>query len=200
MSKLPRLTEDLIRAWADGRSFSRGQDYARSGSVVNPRIQGTTLKAECWGSADEPYRVEVALSDAGILLSVCSCPVSLQCKHAVALLLTWLHHPERFREEDDLRAALSRRSQEDLIHIIFRMIDRYPDAAAIAELPFEKVPGDSKSRQPPRSRPSPTGFQPAQVEDTLQGTGFATVAAVLNRRVGAPGLYEQLGSGRSQAE
>jgi len=140
LTKLPRLSEDLIRAWTDGRSFSRGQDYARSDAVVNPRIQGTTLKAECWGSADEPYRVEVVLSDGGILLSVCSCPVSLRCKHAVAVLLTWLHHPERFGEEDDLRAALSRRSQEDLIHIILRMIDRYPDAAAIAALP---LPGES---------------------------------------------------------
>jgi tetratricopeptide (TPR) repeat protein len=143
MTDLPLLTEDLIRAWTDGRSFSRGQDYARSDAIVNPRIQGTTLKAECWGSANEPYRVEVALGDAGIVFAVCTCPVSLHCKHAVAVLLTWLHHPERFHIEEDLRAALSRRNQEELVRIIFRIIDRHPDAAEIAVLP---LPGESAGR------------------------------------------------------
>jgi uncharacterized Zn finger protein len=143
MAKLPPLSEDQVRAWADSRSFSRGQSYARSDAVVNPRIQGTTLKAECWGSADEPYRVEVTLSEGGIAFATCSCPVTLQCKHAVAVLLTWLNHPERFREEEDLRAALSRRSQEELVRIIFRIIDRYPDAAEIAALP---LPGESAGR------------------------------------------------------
>ncbi len=143
MTKLPHLTEDQIRAWTDGRSFSRGQDYARSDAIVNPRLQGTTLKAECWGSADEPYRVEVTLSDCGIVSGICSCPVGLQCKHAAAVLLTWVHHPKRFREEEDLRSALARRSPEELVRIIFRIIDRYPDAAAIAVLP---LPGEAVGR------------------------------------------------------
>ncbi len=143
MTKLLPLSEDQIRAWTDSRSFSRGQDYARSDAVVNPRIQGTTLKAECWGSADEPYRVEVTLSDGGIVYGVCSCPVGVQCKHAVAVLLTWVHHPERFREEEDLRAALSGRSQEELVRTILRILDRYPDAAEIAALP---LPGESAGR------------------------------------------------------
>ena len=143
MTKLPHLTEDQIRAWTDGRSFSRGQDYARSDSVANPRIQGMTLKAECWGSADEPYRVEVTLGDGGIVSGICSCPVGLQCKHAVAVLLTWLHHPERFRQEEDLRSALVRRSPGELVQIIFRIIDRYPEAAAIAALP---LPGETAGR------------------------------------------------------
>lgn len=144
MTMLPNLSEDQIRAWADERSFSRGREYARSEAVVNPRIQGTTLKAECWGSAAEPYRVEVTLGDRGIHSALCSCPVGIQCKHAVALLLTWLQHPERFRQEEDLCSALSRRSPEDLVRIIFRIIDRYPDAAAIAELP---LPGENAGRR-----------------------------------------------------
>jgi hypothetical protein len=143
MIKLPHLTEDQIRAWTDGRSFSRGQDYDRSDAIVNPRIQGATLKAECWGSADEPYRVEVMLGESGIVSGICSCPVALQCKHAVAVLLTWLHHPERFHQEEDLRSALARRSPEELVQIIFRIIDRYPDAAAIAALP---LPGETAGR------------------------------------------------------
>ena len=143
MTDLPPLTEAMISAWTDGRSFSRGQEYARSDSVANPRIQGTTLKAECWGTAAEPYRVEVDLSEAGIVGGICSCPVGLRCKHAVAVLLTWLHHPERFRVEEDLRAALSRRGQEELIRIIFRIVERYPGAAEIAAMP---LPGESAGR------------------------------------------------------
>lgn len=143
MADLPHLTETQISTWADARSYSRGQEYARSDAVVNAQIQGTTLKGECWGSADAPYRIEVTLSDRGIVSSICSCPIGFQCKHAVAVLLTWLHHPERFREEKDLRAALASRSLEELIRIIFRIIDRYPDAAAIAAMP---LPGESADR------------------------------------------------------
>jgi uncharacterized Zn finger protein len=143
MTTLPPLTEAMIRAWTDSRSFSRGQEYARSGEVVNPRIQGTMLKAECWGTAAEPYRVEVDLSEAGIVGGICSCPVGLRCKHAVAVLLTWLHHPECFRGEEDLRAALSCRGPEELIRIIFRIIERYPGAAEVAAMP---LPGESASR------------------------------------------------------
>jgi hypothetical protein len=142
--KLPHLTEDQVRDWTDARSFSRGQEYARSDAVINPRIQGATLKAECWGSGDTPYRVEVTVADPGVLSAICSCPVGISCKHAVAVLLTWLRHPERFSEEEDLRSALSRRSHEELIRIIFRIIERYPAAADIASLP---LPGESVGRR-----------------------------------------------------
>jgi uncharacterized Zn finger protein len=83
------------------------------------------------------------VSDAGIVAGICSCPATLRCKHAVAALLTWLHHPERFRREEDLEAALSRHSHEELVGIVLRIIDQYPDAAEIAVLP---LPGESAGR------------------------------------------------------
>ncbi len=56
-----------------------------------------TLKALCQGSAASPYRVEVTFSQKGIASTNCSCPVGAggYCKHVAALLLTWLHEPEK---------------------------------------------------------------------------------------------------------
>jgi len=149
MTDLPHLTESQVRAWTDTRSFSRGQSYARSDAIAHPRIQGMTLKAECWGTAAQPYRVEVTLNDQGIDHSVCSCPVGLGCKHAVALLLTWLDDPDCFREVEDLRTALSRRGSEELVDIILQIIDRYPDAE---EIVMQPLPGIDKAGPPLDSR------------------------------------------------
>lgn len=138
MTKLPQLTESDIRGWTDPGSFGRGQGYYRAGHIVTPRRQGNTLKARCIGSRPEPYYVEVTLAQKGIASGDCSCPVGAggHCKHAVALLLTWLHEPESFTTVEDLETALNRRSKAELIVIVRRMLDRYPDLEQVLELPI----------------------------------------------------------------
>jgi len=97
-----QLTEADIRHWAGPAVFSRGRAYFAHGNVLDPCRQGNTLRARCIGSQPQPYRVEVELGPTGIFSSFCSCPVGLHCKHAVALLLTWLHDPADFRVLEDL--------------------------------------------------------------------------------------------------
>ena len=145
MNDLPRLTESRIQQWIGDASFRRGVRYYRQGKILNPRRQVETLKALCSGSQPEPYRVEIRLGLKGIVAGHCSCPVGGggRCKHAAALLLTWLHEPETFQEVEDLETSLARRSKGELVALILKMIGRYADLEMLLELP---TPGGFETR------------------------------------------------------
>lgn len=142
MSDLPRLTASKIQRWIGEPSYGRGQRYYLLGNILNPRRQGETLKALCSGSRSQPYRVEILLGPQGIVAGACSCPVGEggRCKHAAALLLCWLHEPDTFQDLEDLDAGLERRSKAELVALILKMIQRYPDLEVLLELPMAGGP------------------------------------------------------------
>jgi uncharacterized Zn finger protein len=138
------FTERDIRRWVGEASFGRGMGYYHGGHILHPRRQGDTLKARCVGSEPQPYHVQVTLYENGIISGDCSCYVGAggHCKHAAALLLTWLHEPDRFLEQEPLEAVLEARSQAELIALIRRMLNRYPDLEALLEIPLVVAGGD----------------------------------------------------------
>ena len=133
---LPRITERAIQNWVGEPSFSRGRRYFRNGAIFDARREGMTLKALCQGSAAAPYRVRVTLSSSGVADAECSCPVGAggHCKHVAALLLTWLHHPEYFREAPPLAQRLRDLDKDALIKLIQRMIDHNPELETAVEV------------------------------------------------------------------
>ena len=166
MTDLPQLTESDVRRWIGERSFGRGRGYFRGGYILNPRRQGDTLKARCLGSRPQPYHVEVTLGQEGIVAGECSCPVGRggHCKHAAALLLTWLHQPEAFLGIEELEAALNRRSKAELVVLIRRMVARYPDLETLLELP---IVGEAEA--PP---PVDAGVIRRQASSAFYGVGY----------------------------
>jgi len=138
MTTLPELTESDVRRWTDERSFGRGRGYFWGGYILNPRRQGDTIEARCQGSRPQPYHVKITLGPDGIASGKCSCPVGAggHCKHGVALLLTWIHQPDAFLAAEDLGTNLERRSKAELVVLIRRMLDRYPDLETLLELPI----------------------------------------------------------------
>ena len=130
------ITEAVIRDRVGERSFSRGKRYFEQKAIVHPRLEGSTLRARCRGSAPLPYHLWVKMGGEGIIAADCSCPVGDggYCKHIAALLLTWLHNPESFEEGKPLEKALAEREKADLILLIRQMIARYPDLEEIIEL------------------------------------------------------------------
>jgi len=129
---IPQFSEDDILERVGERSFERGRRYFLQGAIFDARRQGSTLKAYCEGSRPEPYRVRVTFTSKGIKEAECSCPVGSggRCKHVAALLLTWLHRPEEFREVEELDKALERRSKSELIALIKQMLLRRPELEA----------------------------------------------------------------------
>ena len=60
MSAIPTLAEQKIRTFVGEQNFQKGQQLVRDGAIINPEQQAMALKAYCYGSLPEPYRVQVA--------------------------------------------------------------------------------------------------------------------------------------------
>ena len=170
MSGLPQLTEADIRRWTGDESFRRGRRYFDQGAILNPCRVGMTLKAQCQGSRAQPYRVQITLGPKGIASGDCSCPVggSGHCKHAAALLLTWLNDADAFADVEDMATTLDRRSKPELIDLIGKMVERYPDLEMLVELP---VPGEATSK------PVDAESIRRQIQRVLSSAGYEWSAA-----------------------
>jgi len=100
MSTIPTITKHNIRIFVGEHNFMKGQQYMHDGAIVDPVQQGMSLKAYCYGSLPEPYRVQVTCDDSGITTALCSCSggtsvyMNRHCEHAAALLLTWNEQKE----------------------------------------------------------------------------------------------------------
>ena len=131
----PAVNEGVISDWVGPRSFQRGRSYFEEGAILDPRLQGNTLKAWCQGSMLHPYRLWVACNAEGIEEADCSCPVGGggRCKHIGALLLAWLEHPDTFRVAEELDTGLEQRSKLELIALIKQMLQVQPDLEALVE-------------------------------------------------------------------
>ncbi|HEY8567751.1 DEAD/DEAH box helicase [Microbulbifer sp.] len=90
------FTLNSIRAMVDDLTFERGEDYFLRGRVQETiwDEQSQIYRGRVKGSARLVYRVELDM-DHGRLVGLCSCPVGLNCKHAVATALALLQRDER---------------------------------------------------------------------------------------------------------
>ena len=71
--------------------FQRGKNYAEQGRSNVLQLQGTTLTAQCKGSAGQTYLQTISLLAQDGYYDIngrCSCYVGYNCKHVVAALLT----------------------------------------------------------------------------------------------------------------
>ncbi|BAP57667.1 hypothetical protein THII_3370 [Thioploca ingrica] len=134
---IPKLTSKDIQKWTDEKYFQRGHSYFQGDAIYEQRRLGMTIKSKCSGTQAPFYRQEVTFNEKGIQSAKCSCPVGAggRCKHVVALLLTWVEDSESFQEIENLEATLEKRSREELIALIRRLIDANPDLEDLINLP-----------------------------------------------------------------
>lgn len=129
------LTERQIQARASGKSFDRGEALYTNGAISRTVRRGDEINARCRGSYPQPYRVRARILAGEIAATSCDCEYDWggDCKHIVALLLMYLHHPERFTERETLHEVLMSRQKTDLVDIIEEMIIRHPELEDIVE-------------------------------------------------------------------
>ncbi|MCA1633713.1 MAG: SWIM zinc finger family protein [Acidobacteria bacterium] len=148
---IAKLTEAVIRAGANDKSFQRGRELYRGGAVSNAAIQGRTLSGECEGNESPFYKVRAELDDGGIRSASCTCLYDFggYCKHIVALLLAYAQKPKQFtvrREPAELLAGLTR---EQLLALVTKLLREQPDLYEWVEtaltLPAASVKGKSKT-------------------------------------------------------
>ncbi len=145
---LPQVTESMIRAGTSPESFRRGEEYYRDGAVSNTAIQGTRLIGECAGTYAPYYQVQVELDEAGIADASCTCLYEYggYCKHIVALLLAYLHHPKSFTARKAHAELLTDLDHKDLIAILTKLIQEQPGLYDRIEA-MTSVPSKSKKKR-----------------------------------------------------
>jgi hypothetical protein len=67
---------------------------------------------------------------------MCTCTAGEggHCKHAAALMLTWIYEPGMFTDVPELDLVLKKRSKEELMQLIQQMLARHPDLEQLLEL------------------------------------------------------------------
>ena len=114
--QLLELTPYQIRSRCTAQSFERGLAYFHAGTIGNPVLQDWRLSAKCQGSLSRPYRTSVELMPTRIVSARCSCPYDADgdCKHIVALLLTYIEAPKTICCIDGLLATLALKPKSSL--------------------------------------------------------------------------------------
>lgn len=109
----------MLRSLVGEKTFSNGLAYAAKGAVLKahwtPGLEA--VEGEVWGHSPLPYRASVILrrSPTSRLVAIdgrCSCPVTFNCKHAVALLLA-----QSAAEEKEVPSAEWERSLAEVVHV-----------------------------------------------------------------------------------
>jgi hypothetical protein len=116
--------------------LKRGFDYYRQKRVLHPIIHNDHMHADVAGSSYEPYRVEIRAKGNNIKdLSIsCTCPYEDGvCKHAIALLYTWIRAPSIFSSIKLLDMNLERLSKEHLLNILRKLLEEEPSLISIVK-------------------------------------------------------------------
>ncbi len=81
------LDDARLRRDFGAATFERGRDYADGAKVGSVRVEGNSLVGTATGTGHRIYRIRVngASGSAG---GSCTCPMSYNCKHVVAVILT----------------------------------------------------------------------------------------------------------------
>ncbi|MDQ6659907.1 MAG: hypothetical protein M3Z24_02950 [Chloroflexota bacterium] len=168
MSAIPTLAEQKIRIFVGEQDFQKGQQLVRDGAIINPEQQAMALKAYCYGSLPEPYRVQVTFDGTGITAALCSCSTGTPpyrnrgCEHMAALLLAWNKQPEMFTQTDDIDTILERQSKAQLIVLIKQLLQKQPEVEW--QLTMPPLPGH-------KSVPIDTEEYRRQVDEAFRHAG-----------------------------
>src|SRR5260370_2432149 len=146
--ELPKITESLIRAGARPESFQSGEECYRDGAISNTTVQGALLSGECDGTSAPYYQVQVELDEAGIAVTSCTCPYEFggYCKHIVALLLAYFHHPKSFVTHKGPEELLSDLDHNDLVTLLTKLMRDKPQLSDRIEA-LTSVPSSSRKKR-----------------------------------------------------
>ena len=91
------FTKDDIRHNFDAGSVQRGEELMLSGKVVYFNVGEKAIDGKVYGSQNQVYSQHVTWDEKGLQVAIhgrCSCPMSSNCKHVVALLLSCMKHAQ----------------------------------------------------------------------------------------------------------
>lgn len=146
-----KMTENILKSLSSPESFTRGHDLYQSDAVFDTFRQGDLLTGKCKGSGAPFYQIRVQLDEGGIQEASCTCPYDWggYCKHIVALMLTYIHSPDAFIEQKNIKELLGQLDKDGLVYLITKMEDKNPDLYSWLQT---AIPAASAKSQPTQQR------------------------------------------------
>lgn len=147
----PIITEATIRGLTSPESYSRGEQYYRSGAVSDIERRGDTLQAEVEGSSYEPYQVTINLDESGLAAAGCTCPYDWggHCKHIVAVLLTYIRDRAEIAERPTPDALLAGLDAETLRSLLLGLLTAHAEL-----IPWVETQITLRAQSPQRDQPT----------------------------------------------
>jgi uncharacterized Zn finger protein len=161
------LTEEKLEKIGHEHTRAAGMAYFREGRVKNPMVWGNTLWGEIAGSGPENYKIRVEIGKEGKeFKSYCTCPYGGRyCKHAFAILYTWVKAQSSFKRLENIQFLLSKKSNHELVKILLNLVKKEP--SIIQELNIDEkylyeTPEERDKRREDFYRVPATGYQYTQ--------------------------------------
>ncbi len=122
------FTINDIKEMAPGATFDRGVQYyhQRRATIKQNYPEQSRFIASVMGSGRNTYRVELSVEN-GILIGDCSCPIGVDCKHAVAAALQWLQEDKAGTSKASTMTAVTQKQEPSALE---RWLSELPAALA----------------------------------------------------------------------
>jgi uncharacterized Zn finger protein len=125
-AELMELTEEKLEKIGQEHTRISGSNYFRENRIKNQMVWGRTLVGEIGGSGKEAYKIQIDVTEEKIS-STCNCPYGGgYCKHAFALLYTWIRTQNTFKRLENIEFILSKKSNYELTSILLEMVKKDP--------------------------------------------------------------------------
>lgn len=126
---IANFTETDIRYHTTDKSFKRGEEYYRSGSVTDICQRGNCLCGEVAGNEIAPYQITIEFDGGGICEAKCTCPYDYEgwCKHLVAVALTAIRKPETIQQRLSLNELLDRLNHVQTQALVQELVAKEPN-------------------------------------------------------------------------
>ncbi len=146
-----KITKSILQSLSLPVSFARGHELFLSDAVFDTARQGNLLTGKCEGSSAPFYQISVQLDEGGIQEAFCTCPYDRggYCKHIIALVLAYIHHPDAFSEQKNIEELLGEMDKDALMRLIVQMVAKNPDLYAWLQT---AIPAASARSKPVQSR------------------------------------------------
>lgn len=149
-----KITETALKSLSSTESYTRGQELFQSDAIYDTFRQGTELTGKCEGNSAPFYKLRVTIDEGGIQEASCTCPYDWggYCKHIIALILTYIHDPDVFIEQQRVEELLTDLDKESLVRLIGKMVDKDPDLylwlqTAVRSASVKSKPAQSREKR-----------------------------------------------------
>ncbi len=163
----PTLNLQRLREHFPPHIFERGQQYQRSGEVLNLTLRSNTVSAGVQGSDNRPYRVTLTLSEDDLENADCTCPYGENfgelCKHIAAVALEYYFWPEHIVSEASVGELLEPLGEKDLRGALDHLLMLHPEMSDELELYLQKAQLGRKNQAKHVSNPEPNSTPPAEI-------------------------------------